>query len=128
MTHRSCGSTLRKVPKEMDAILSAWILPAYLPMLVVIAATVKLLVVPAFKSLWFGNMDTHPKGYTSVLAVVISSIVIALLYKFIKHIGAWDAEGIIMTILVGLAAAFTAIGANVTTQAIKGQDVSIGKQ
>lgn len=108
----------------MDELIRLWLRPEYLPMLAIIALTVKLVVVPVVKALWYGS-QTHPNGYTPVAIAVVSSIAISFLYKWLKDIGAWDAEGIIMTILVGLMAAFTAIGANVTTQVLRRSDVSI---
>jgi hypothetical protein len=105
----------------MDELLKSWVKPEYLPMLAIIAATVKYVITPMIKSF----LSTHAKGYTSVVITMVASVVLALVFKVINPVGTWDAQGITMTVIVGIIAGFTAIGTNVTAQAIKGNDVSI---
>lgn len=107
----------------MNELLKAWLRPEYLPMLAIVALTVKYAVVPAVKFLL--DLVTHPKGYTSITLAYGGSIVVSFLYKYMASVGTWDGKDIIMTLIVGLAAAAGAIGTNVTTQALRGSDVSI---
>lgn len=106
----------------MDELLKAWLKPEYIAMFAVIVLTVKLAVVPFIKALL---TNTHVKGYTSVELAYAGSVVVAFLYKYMASVGTWTGKDIIMTLIVGLAAATSAIGLNVTTQAVQGSDVSI---
>lgn len=105
----------------MEEILKSWVKPEYLPMLAMIAATVKYVIVPIIKAL----LTTSTKGNTSIVIAMVAAIVLSFVFKVIYPVGTWDAQGITMTIVVGIIAGFTAIGTNVTVQAIKGSDVSI---
>lgn len=105
----------------MEEVLKSWVKPEYLPMLAMIAATVKYVIVPIIKSL----LTTSTKGSTSIVIAMVAAMILAFVFKVVYPVGTWDAQGITMTALVGLIAGFTAIGGNVTVQAIKGSDVSI---
>jgi hypothetical protein len=107
----------------MEELIKLWLKPDYIAMLAVITLTVKLALVPLIKNLFFYN--TNEKGYTSVRITYVMSIIVGFLYKFLFPFGAWTARDVIMVIIVGVFSAFSALGANVTTQAIRGKDVSI---
>lgn len=105
----------------MDDILKSWVKPEYLPMLAIIAATVKYVIVPIIKAM----LTPNTKGSTPVVIAMVAAMILSFVFKIAYPVGTWDAQGITMTALVGLIAGFTAIGTNVTVQAIKGSDVSI---
>lgn len=109
----------------MEELIRLWLPPVYVAMLGLITLTLKLIVVPFIKST--AAQDMNPKGYTPVIIAIIGGIVLAFLWKLVFPFGAWAVQEIALTALVGIFAAFSAIGLNVTTQAFKGNDVSIGK-
>lgn len=115
----------------MDELVKLWLAPEYLAMLAVITLTVKLLVVPVLKSFFkdeFGNSTTHPQGYTPLIVAYVGAIILAFMWKLLFPFGVWDVRAVVMVVLVGVFAAFSAIGMNVTTQAVQGKDVSISSR
>jgi hypothetical protein len=107
----------------MDEIVKAWVRPEYLPMLTLVALTTKFLMVPILKNFF----TTSPSGSTSVSIAVAGSVVLSFLYRVLNSLGTWTPESIVMTIIVGILAGFTAIGTNVTVQVLRGNNVSIKK-
>jgi K+-sensing histidine kinase KdpD len=105
-----------------DELIKAWLKPEYLAMLVIITLTVKLAVVPLVKAFL---LDTNVKGYTSIYIAYAGAILVSFLYKFLFPFGTWTIRDVLMVIIVGVFAALSAIGTNVTTQAMRGKDVSI---
>jgi predicted PurR-regulated permease PerM len=116
------GQRWRKEVRQMPDV-SAWLTPEYVAMIAVIAVVLKWAVVPFIKDVLMST--SQDKGYTPLIIAFVAALILAFLYKYLKGIGTWDSRGVIMTVLVAIFAAASAIGLNVTTQAIRGKDVSI---
>lgn len=106
----------------MEELYSKWLSPEYVAMIAVIALTLKLLIIPIIKSFMD---DTHYKGYTPLVIAFLGALILSFMLKVLLDVGQWDAKGIVMTVFVAIFAATSAIGFNVTTQAVQGKDVSI---
>lgn len=106
---------------------SLWIPPMYLAMIPIIAAGLKIIVVPTLKSAfeWWPGGLTHERGYTPIILANVLGVAMVLLTKVSHPVGAWSIEDIAYSIVTGIVAAFTAIGFNVTTAALRSKDVSI---
>lgn len=108
----------------INELVKLWVRPEYLPMLTMIAVTVKLAVVPIVKALL---SKTHPLGYTSVGIATIGSVLLSFVYKVAFPVGTWSLQDIVMTVIVGVLAAMTSIGMNVLSQALQQNDVNVIK-
>lgn len=106
----------------MEELYSKWLTPEYAAMIAVIAFTLKILFVPIVKGF---IPETHYKGYTPVLIAFIGAVILSFLFKVSMGVGAWDVKDIVMTLFVAVFSATSAIGLNVTTQAMQGKNVSI---
>jgi hypothetical protein len=104
----------------MGEVIEKWLKPDYLPMLGAVAALLKYIVIPAVKAVWVTACD----GSTSIKIACVSGPLVALLYKLLTPLP-WSAAAIVMTLVTGVLAGFTAIGYNTTIAAAKGKDVSI---
>lgn len=102
---------------------SSWLTPEYMGMVAIITLALKFAIIPFVKNVLM--TETHLQGYTPIIIAFVAALTLSFLYKFLQHVGIWDSRGVIMTILVAIFAACSAIGLNVTTQALKGKDVSI---
>ena len=114
----------------MVELYSKWLSPEYLLMLGVLSPAMKWGLIPLLKKIFWPNDDcfnttTHPKGYTPIWIAFIACVVAAFVWKYLFPFGSWDYRAIIMVVLVGIFAATSAIGLNVTTQAARGKDVSV---
>jgi len=109
---------------ELNELLKGLLKPEYIPMLAIAIALVKILV-PIVRELVFRVTDS--RGYTSLKIAFVLSTIVSFGVKWIQHVGGWNVEGIVMTLIVAVISALTAIGLNVTIQASKGSDVSITK-
>ncbi len=109
----------------MDEVWKVWLDPAYLPMVAAVALLLKFIIVPLVKSVL---EDTHPGGYTPLWIAYVAAIVACFLFKALFMAAPWTAKTVLMTIIAAIAAATSAIGLNVTTQAIQKNDVSIIKK
>jgi hypothetical protein len=98
-------------------------------MIAIIATMLKWAVVPGVKKLYTDLVcrELHWAGYTPLYIAYTASIGLSFLYKAMFNVGVWGWRDIVMTILVGIFAAASAVGGNTTIQAIKGNDVSIVK-
>ncbi len=108
----------------MDELFKTWLSPEYIIMLGIVTLTVKLIVVPIIKSI-VGGDNLNVKGHSSIIFAYIASIALSFAYKSLFAVGIWDARNIVMTVLVGIFSACSAIGLNISTQTLKGRDVSI---
>jgi hypothetical protein len=107
---------------ELSELLKSLLKPEYVPMLAIAIALVKILV-PLVRELIF--KETNAKGYTSLKVAFVLSTIISFGIKILQKVGSWSGADILMTLIVAVIAALTAIGLNVTIQATKGSDVSI---
>lgn len=112
---------------QIVALIGKLVTAEYAAMFVLLALLAKYVAVPFVKwlILAFWADDTHEKGYTPVVIGYLACIVMAFILKLLQSVGGWTVKDVLMTVIVACAAAATAIGANVTTQALKGSNVSI---
>ena len=105
----------------MEELAKLWLKPEYMPMFAIITLTLKTVVVPLVKSF----VTKNPKGYSPVIIAHVAGVLIAFIYKGINSGCSWHIQDITMVVLVGVFAAQSAIGLNVTTQSISGKDINI---
>jgi hypothetical protein len=116
----------------MDAILGAlvplvqaWLKPEYLLIFAVLGPAIKT-ILPVVRSL-IPAASHDPKGKTSLWLAFGLSAITTFVYKGIQHIGGWTVPEVFMTLGVTVLVACSAIGFNITIQAVKGQNVNIPK-
>lgn len=106
-------------------LVQGWLKPEYLLILGVLGPAIKTILpivryfIPAE---WF-----DAKGKTSLWLAFGLSMLSTFIYKAAQHIGAWAFLDVVMTVGVGFLVGCSAIGYNVTIQAVKGNDVNIKK-
>jgi hypothetical protein len=106
-------------------LVQGWLKPDYLIILAVLGPAVKT-VLPIFR-FFLPESWCDPKGKTSIWLAFGLSVLAAFGYKAAQHIGIWAFPDVLMTLGVGFLVGCSAIGYNVTVQAVKGNNVNIQK-